>query len=284
MKNTLSIILLCLVSSCKVDSAIKPDTFTYGTDSQQAMCLYNRGWQEIMDNGRYAAAEHYYRNAIEKDSNFLIAYGVLGRLTLNLDERLKILKRLEETKNTLKGDERLLLDVYTAFVDFTNQRELYPQKSKMTLDSVLVLAEKNLKHLVHRYPAEIYLKAEYIEILHALYGPTIAIDSLYHLTDNKQKDNPFLLGYDAEMHAELGEFEIALSKANRLLKIQNDTTLPKPYAVFASIYVAMDSLEIAKDAAEKATRLDKRNLDASRLLTKIEGLMSIKKTKNELIE
>lgn len=227
-----------------------------------------------MDNGRYTAAEHYYRDAIKKDSNFLMAYAVLGRLTLNLEERLEILKRLQENKNTLEGDEGLLLDVYTAFVDFTNQRELYPQKSKITLDSVLVLAEKNLKYLVHRYPEEIYLKAEYIEILHALYGPNIAIDSLYHLTDEMQKDNPFLLGYDAEMHAELGEFEIALSKANRLLKIQNDTTLPKPYAVLASIYVAMDSLEIAKDAAEKATRLDKRNLDASRLLAKIEGLLA----------
>ena len=256
--------------SCTHDAAKKQDTITFTSDSQKAIDWYAQGWKEIMDNGQYAAAEQSYRKALESDPNFLMAKSVLGRLTLDTDERLKIYKDLQKNKEALNGDERRLFDVYTAFVHFTNQRELAPEKAKETLDSTLIIAEKNLNHIVHSYPQELYLKAEYIEILHSLYGPQRALDSLKVLADNNQKETPFLLGYTATLHAELGEFNLALRKAHRLAELQNDTTLPKSHTVFANVYLAMDSLEIAKKYAEKATRLDGRNLDASRLLDKID--------------
>ena len=45
---------------------------------------------------------------------------------------------------------------------------------------------------------------------------------------------------------------------------------PKPYAVLAAIYFKMDSLQKAKSYADKAFQLDPRNLDASRIKTKID--------------
>lgn len=269
MKFIAVFLTLFLVLSCTNGNTKKPKNITYSTTSPDAIINYDKGWEEIMDKGEYGAAELSYRKALENDPDFLIGKSVLARLTLDLNERLEIYSDLQKNIEKVKGDERLLLDVYTAFVFLTNQREQFPQQSKNNLDSVLKLAEKNLKYIVHSYPKEIYLKAEYIEILHSIYGPEKALDSLNNLTSKIQKDNPFLLGYAAVMHAELNQNQIALEKANLLKRIINDSTLPKSYAVFADVYLHMDSLEIAKEYAKKANALDKRNLDASRLLTRI---------------
>ena len=132
------------------------------------------------------------------------------------------------------------------------------------------LAEKNLKKVIHKYPEEVYLKAEYIEILHSLYGPKRALDSLNILASISQKDNPFLLGFSASMQAELEAYDIAIKQANRLKNVINDPTQPKTYAVLADIYYQMGNFEIAKRNADKANVLDPKNLDASRLKKKID--------------
>lgn len=112
-----------------------------------------------------------------------------------------------------------------------------------------------------------YLKAKYIEILHSLYGPKSALDSLSTIS---QKNNPFLLGFSASIHADLEVYDIAIEQANRLKKIVNDSTQQKPYVVLVDIYNQMGNFELAKTNADRATELDPRNLDASRLKNKID--------------
>ena len=223
-----------------------------------------------MDEGNYGPAEISYRKVLEHDPDFLIGKSVLGRLTLDLEERLQINKLLVTKKETVKGDERLILDVYTALVDFTNAREQGLPNPQDQLQKVLKLAEENLGRIAHKYPEEIYMKAEYIEFLHSRYGPRKALDTLTKLTTEAQKENPFLLGFAASMNAEMEKFTVALQQTNRLAEIMARKEVPKPYAVRADVYFQMDSLELAKINAEKAKRLDPRNLDASRLLKKIE--------------
>jgi hypothetical protein len=54
-----------------------------------------------------------------------------------------------------------------------------------------------------------------------------------------------------------------------------DPQAPKVSAVYADVYLAMDSLDLAQEYAVKAVELDSRNLDASRLLKKVEDLKSL---------
>jgi hypothetical protein len=90
------------------------------------------------------------------------------------------------------------------------------------------------------------------------------------LTTDQQKDNPFLLGYAAGINAELGNYQMALVQANRLSHMTQDSLIPKPYVVYADIHYKWgENLELAKQMADRAVKLDPRNLDAGRLKAKI---------------
>lgn len=263
---------IVLVSFCFLFFGCDQDTsssVTYSTNPE-TLKLYQEGWKQIMDEGRYGEAEISYRKALELDPDFVVGKSVLARLTLDLKERLKFYKEIQEEKQRIQGDERLILDVYTALVKYTNMRDQGSETYKTDLQEALQIGERNLRKIVHKYPEEIYLKAEYIEILNSIYGPQQALDSLDSLTSATQKDNPFLLGFSASMHAELEAHDLAIEKVNRLLEVVNDSTLPKAYAVLADIYFQMDNLTVAKRNADRANRLDSRNLDASRLKNKID--------------
>ena len=268
MRKLFYLVLIALIHSCSEHSTFEHPIYkSIANDS--ALHYYELGWKQIMDEGNYGPAEISYRKALSHDPNFLIGKSVLGRLTLDLEERLKIYDEILQNKETITGDERLILDVYTALVDFTNARELDLPKLTEKRQNVFQLAEENLKKIAHKYPLEIYMKAEYIEFLHSSYGSKSTLDSLELLTTAEQKENLFLLGYQAQMIAEMGQFEIALEKAKYLKEITNGEDFPKPYAVLADIYFQMDSLKQAELNAIKANEMDPKNLDASRLLEKI---------------
>ncbi len=265
MKNKLPTLILFLLISC---TAEKISNVKYST-TPDALRHYHQGWVQIMDEGRYGEAEVSYRKTLEYNPDFLVGKSVLARLTLDLEERLKLYEEIQEKKNTVTGDESLILEVYTSLVKYTNLRDQGSADTKNALQEALGIAERNLRIVIHKYPEEVYLKAEYFEILNSLYGPKQALDSLDALTTISQKDNPFLLGFSASMHAELEEYAIAMNQANRLLEVVNDSTLPKTFAVLADVYFQMGSLEIAKRNADRANVLDPKNIDASRLKEKI---------------
>jgi len=223
-----------------------------------------------MDFGQYGAAEASYRKALHFDVDFILGKSVLARLTLDLEERLALYNSLKPHRQVLHPDEAHIFEVYKALTHFTNIRATAPKKVETTLDSVLIFAEKTLRKVVHKYPDEVYLKSEYMEVLHSRYGPHNTLDSIHTLVRTHQKDNPFLLGYTAELYAEIGNYKIALEKAKQLLQLPLLRKTPKPAAVLAQVYFAMDSIEQAKKWVDKAYSLDARNLDASRLKIKID--------------
>jgi tetratricopeptide (TPR) repeat protein len=277
MRRILLTTLLLSLWNCQEKPEFKGHPIYKNIASDSALYYYELGWKQIMDEGNYGPAEISYRNALEHDANFLIGKAVLGRLTLDLEERLQIQKELEDDKDAITGDERLIFDVYAALVNFTNARAQKSSDTKKILRKAFRLAEENLGEVTRKYPNEIYMKAEYIEFLHARYGPRNTLDSLKVLTTEVQKENPFLLGFAASMNAEMDNFEVALEQAHRLKEITTDARIPKPYAVLADVYFQMDSLELAKTNANIAHKLDPRNLDASRLKEKIEKKLSDKK-------
>lgn len=264
-------LLLFLLISCGSSS---DKDLVYSTSSEKALEEFHKGWVQIMDEGRYGAAEDSYRNALEHDPEFLIGKSVLARLTLDLEERLELEKEIFANREEVQGDERLVLDVYQGLVRYTNLRDQGAPQAGKVLNEAIQTAEKNLGYVVHKYPKETYLKAEYIEILHSRYGPEKTLDSLATLLLPEQKKNPFLMGVSASLHAELDEFDIAIKQAKELEKIINDSTQPKPFAIYAYIYLQKRDLQLAKINADKANELDPLNLDASRLKERIDLLIT----------
>ena len=264
-----TLLLLCLSCDSSGDKEL-----AYSTSSEKALEAFRKGWVQIMDEGRYGAAEDSYRNVLEYDPDFLVGKSVLARLTLDLEERLAFEKELFDKKNEVQGDERMVLDVYRALVRYTNLRDQGAPQAGKVLNEALQTAENNLRYIVHKYPKETYLKAEYIEFLHSRYGAKQALDSLATLLLPAQKMNPFMMGVSAGMHAELDEFDIAIKQANALEEIINDSTQPKPYVVYAYIYLQKRDFQLAKINADKANELDPLNLDASRIKERIDLLIA----------
>ncbi len=115
-----------------------------------------------------------------------------------------------------------------------------------------------------------------MELINSNHGPEIALDSLAVLTRERHADNPFLMGFKASLLAETGQYDDALAVANELATMLDRDDWPKPHAVYADVYFAMDSLQLAKSHADRAVELDYRNLDASRLQTRINAAIQQK--------
>lgn len=222
-----------------------------------------------MDEGNYTAAETAYRKMMRHDSGFLIGLCLLGRITPDSAERKEILAKLEKRKSGVKGDEKLLFDVFFNLIKLTYLREAEPDKTEDMLETIFRLAEENLKIIAHKYPNETYYKAEYIEVLNRNHGPRMALDSLYILASNQQQNQPFLLGYAATMEAEVGQYDKALANAEKLLHSIGSQS-PKPYVVYSDIYFKMDNFEKARSHVIDALKIDPGNLEAQRLQSKIQ--------------
>ena len=267
------LVIVCVFFlSCSTTTTKKFVKYTTTVDS--TLFYYKKGWQEIMDFGDYTAAEISYRKALDHDPHFLVGQSVLARLTLDLDERLALYQTIEEKKHRIKGDERLILDVYHALTRYTNLRDQNSSETKNALQEALNLAEYNFRKITHKYPDEIYLKSEYMEILHSQYGAKQSLDSLHKLVTNTQQNNPFLLGYKAILIAETNNYKEALEYAEQLAEQMKNLQVAKPDAILADIYFKMEDYSNAKVYADKAFAIDPRNLDASRLKEKIDAKLN----------
>lgn len=269
MRHFIKLLIVFLFYSCTEKNNAEFVKFTTASDSTKY--YYNLGWKQIMDDGDYSGAEVSYRKALSFDPDFLVGQSILARITLDDEERLTIYNRLESEKHNVVGDEQLILEVYTALTKYTNLREQNHPETRTALQEAFDIGEDNLGKIVHKYPKEVYLKSEYIEVLHAKYGAEQTLDSIAILVTGEQQKNPFLLGYKAILTAEIGKYDEALDYAKELKEIINDVTVAKPDAVFADIYFKMKDYKIAKVHADRANSIDPRNLDASRLKTRIDA-------------
>lgn len=242
----------------------------YSTNSDSTIFYYEKGWHEIMDLGDYSGAEISYRKALEFDSDFLVGKSVLARLTTDLEERTALYEGIGKKMRKIEGDERLVLEVYMALVNYTNLRDKKAEGVELARKRAYEVSESNLGQVVHNNPSELYLKCEYIEVIHSLYGAQASLDSMESLVLEDQKSNPFLIGYAAILNAELGNFDIALENAKRLKEHYQEMPVAKPHAILADIYYKMHNYEEALVNANRSFEIDPNNLDGSRLKTKIE--------------
>ena len=267
--------LLLLLSGCVVFmfSCQKKQTsnrFNFGTESDSALYYYNKGWEYILDTGEWTKSEDAYRKALIFDPDFVLGKGIVGKITTNLDERITIYNELEIQKPTVSADERLLLDDLLLVIKLFNSRD---QDIKLDGDfykNFYESSEIGMRTFIHKYPHESYIKAEYIEVLHANYGAQTALDSIDELATPQQKILPFYLSYAAFLESELGNYKEALAKAAELKQIINNDQAPAVYYTFAQLYLDMDSLDLAKINVEQAIALDPKHQMAFRVKVKVD--------------
>ncbi len=245
-------------------------SFPLSTTSDSARYYYYKGWENVMDLGHYSKSAIAFKKCVDKDPNFLIGQCLYGRISEDLAEQEQIYGLIEVEKHNLRGAEYQLLAVFQSLLKLMIIRQKEPSKATQQIKHALALGETNFRQIVQQYPKEIYYKAEYIEMLNYNHGPKVALDSLAVLATPEEQQNPFLLGYAAMMKASLGQFDTALSKANQLAAHFEGQVVPKPYVVYADIYLKQGLIEKARENVAKALAIDAGNIDAQRLKKKLE--------------
>ena len=267
-KFSLSIfVVLITFSSCQKKEALP--AYSYGTKNDSAYFYFNKGWVAIMDDGRWTDSEKYFRKAVEFDNDFIIGKSLVGRVTQNLHERIAIEKELEDKIVTLDEDTKWLLEVYLGSIRSLNKRGQGLKVDNNESKSRLSLSEKNFRKFLKKHPEEDYIKAEYIEVLHSIYGAKTALDSLYLLANERQLKLPFYIHYNATLENEIGNYNRALQLTDDLKKALNDPMAPNQYLSYANIYYQMDSLHQAKFMIEKVVSLDPKHIIGQGLRKKI---------------
>ena len=246
------------------------ESYNYGSESDSAVYYFNQGWRQILDNGQWALSESSFRKAIQFDSTFLIGKSLVGRISSNLAERQAIVEEIERQINDIEPSELLLLEAYLLSIQGMNALELKTENLTELRTQSRSVSESNFREFVYQFPDEAYIKAEYIEIIHAVHGANAALDSLEKLVTEDQSNLPFFISYSASLEVELGNFDKALELAELLKLTLNDSLMPEQYVLKANIYFKMDSIKMAKQFVEKAVELDSMHLIAEGLKKKID--------------
>ncbi|WP_299326001.1 hypothetical protein [uncultured Maribacter sp.] len=240
------------------------DIYNYGAKNDSSVFYFNKGWEHILDYGQWTLSEKAFRKAVAFDSTFIIGQALVGKNTTDLKERIEILNDLNNSQIKVREDDQLILEVTMITLELFNARGQNVKLDKDFLSNFLSTAEKNYRTFIHKYPNESYIKAEYIEVLNAIYGPELALDSLHILTTPKQKRIPFFISYAATLESDLGNFKKALAIADQFNDQINDPNIPQPYVLYGSIYLKMDSLSLATPSLDKALELDPNHIFAQR--------------------
>lgn len=274
------LLLFIAITSCKQkvhNQITSQKEYNYGTKNDSALFHFNKGWEYIMDYGQWSLSENAFRKAVAFDSSFVIGKSLVGKISDDLNERIRLLNEINLEKSKESKDNQLLLEVTLATLELFNARD---QKQKLETNfysNFKKIAENNYKKFIHKYPNETYIKAEYIEILQSNYGSKIALDSLHLLTTEKQKEIPFFISYAATLESDLGNYKKALLIADEFNTKINNKNIPQPYVLYASIYLKMDSLSLAKSQIEKALELDPKHVFAQRFKNEIDSKLNANK-------
>ena len=249
--------------------------FDYDTPNDSARYYFLKGWQEIMDNGRWTKSEAAFRKAVEFDSNWVLGKSMIGRITRNLEERQTLLEELEMTKDQASEDGRLLVDVNLLSLKAANNRDQGIKNSEEFNNSRKQLAEINFGRFSRKYPDDNYFKAEYIEFLHANHGASVALDSLHSLATAEQMKLGFYISYSAILELELGNIEKAITLSEVLEETIVDPTYTGHLMLQAQIYMAQDSLQKAKEYIDKVVKMDPKHMIALSTQSQIDRALEI---------
>lgn len=256
----LTLLVALIERSAAADS--EPQAYDYGTQSIEARAHFIRGWQQILDYGQWTDAERSFRKAVEVDPHFVLGKSLIGRISRDLEERRVILAELEAEKESVDAEGRLLLDIFMPSIQAMNDRDQGVQKGAEHRRVRRVRARADFAAFLKKHPEESYIRAEYVETIHALDGAKAAITAIQEILTPSQRTVPFFVGYRATLEAELGNHDRALELAKEFDRMLGNPRFPQPYMIYAGIYAQMGRTEAAKQAVDKAVELDDQHLIA----------------------
>lgn len=270
-------IFMGLNASC--DSRHDSNSFDYGTKNDSARFYYLKGFHEILDNGRWSESEKSFRKALEFDPDYLLGKSLVGRITTDLEEREALLDELQKNKGKANDDEKLVLDVYLMSIESYNKRDKGIKATSKHTARRRQIAESNFRKFIHKYPNDPYIKAEYIEGLHAMYGPKTALDSLDKLATKEQLKLGFYIRYKASLALELGKLEEGILLSKSLKPLMKDSTYTSYLKLKTEIYMAQDSLLKAKQCIDKVVKTDPKHIIALGMQSEINATLKINNPK-----
>ncbi len=263
-------ISLTVLVSCTNRSIETPDsTHFYSTQSDSTLHYYLLGWHQILNQGYYGPAEVSYRKSLSFDSSFLLCQSVLARLTEDLEERQRFYDHIQPQSNRIEGEEGDLLRVFLSLMRYTLIREKEPEAAAALRPELLVDAQALLCGVRREHPNIDYIESECVEFIHATEGAAAALDSLAVFRKDRVIGNPFLTGYQAVLLTELERYEEALAIAEGLARTDEGKLIPRPDVVMAHVYFGWGKLQKARMHVDRAVEMDPRNLEATRLQSRI---------------
>ncbi|MDG1278671.1 MAG: hypothetical protein P8O16_15420 [Algoriphagus sp.] len=187
--------------------------FDYGTKSDAAREAYLRGWEEILDLGEWTKAEESYREAVRLDPDFQLAWAQVGRISNDPRERASIYTKLKSIE-TDSSWEAKLLEVYLGSLELIDSKDRGIAIKSEQVTRFYETSFKNFGDFLHIYPRETFVRSEYFEVIHSIYGAGAALDSIQSHENIGIESNPFLISYKSQLWAELKNFD----KAEEALK------------------------------------------------------------------
>jgi tetratricopeptide (TPR) repeat protein len=259
-------------------SLAQAPVFDYGTKSIEARKAYQTGWEQILDLGQWTKAEESFRKAAALDPDFKLAWSQVGRISNDPVERASIYTKL---KNVL-GDsswESKLLEVYMGSLQLIDARDrgqaIQPEQVKQFYEVSLT----NFSILQESFPDEPYINAEYIEVIHGIYGAKAALDSMELQRNSGRKTTPFLASYTSQMWAELKDFNKANEALSTLKTQLPDSNFPIILFTEANLFFEEGKLIQAEKLVNQALLADPKHTLAKRLKKRISE--ELKKQKAE---
>ena len=246
------------------------EQFHYGTTSLEARAAYQKGWEQILDRGEWTLAEASFRKAVNLDSGFLLAWSQVGRISKNLEERALIFQQLTGKKSHVTGWEKKLLEVYLYSLELIDSKDRGLPITREQISEFYTLSESNFSEFLNLHPNEDYIYSEYIEVIHGIYGPKAALDTLQKQVIKGEKLNPFLISYTAQLQAELKDFKGALKTVENLEKSLERPDLPIVSFTYAFVYFEKMEIASAGKSLDQTLILDKNHTLAQRLKKRVE--------------
>lgn len=253
-----SIHILLLVIFVGLSSALA-QRLPLSTTNDSAKYYYDKGWDEVMNNGNYSASEVAFRKMYAFDSSFVLGKALLGRISDDAAEQVRLIAEIDSNIGRTHRDERLLVDLYSTLV----KRRV--GQSTLERHQLHDLALGHLGTVCRTYTDDTYYFAEYIEWINAANGSQGALDSIGRLASDLHQQMPFIIGYKVALHAELKQFDLAEVYLRQLENQLEEKPVPKVAAVKAGLLMQQNKPDQAKYYIDRALALDPKNLDVQQL-------------------
>lgn len=262
MKLSFVLLLNCFLL---LSSVGKSQVFNYGTESKIALEHYQKGWEYIMDLGEWTKAEASFRKAVMADSEFLLAWVQVGRISNEPKERDSIFTLLKEMQHLLGPQEKKILSPYLMsmeIIDLKDKNQTIPKEkiSDFYQNSLVIFSD-----FLMEYPDEVYVFAEYIETIHGIYGAQPALDRI-NKSNKIYQGLPFILSYKGILEAETGQEKLAWKSFNKFkASFHGQHFPPSVFFTEAKISNLLGDNKRAEKAIKKTLELDPKHTLAKRL-------------------